>query len=292
LDATHSFCKVVALVDFNSLTYLNTEKLMISNSSKFALITGASRGVGKEIAKALASHGFNLALHARKLSHLKALEQELKVFDVEIITVEAELEDKASLEKMIDAVKAKTSGIDILYNNAAILAPYRQNVWGIPAEDFSSSFAVNVTALVTLCQAFAPSMIERGYGRIINLTTGMNKQPEFSPYAMSKAAVDKYVTDIANKLTGTGVSMNLLDPGWLRTDLGGQEAPNSVESVLPGALVPAFMQDSVNGQTFGAQHYVGLTLQQALEQEQQRQVELASAHPEMDVYCGRPRSTI
>jgi 3-oxoacyl-[acyl-carrier protein] reductase len=258
------------------------KNMMISNSSKFALVTGASRGVGKEIAKALAAQGINLVLHARKSSHLEALLEDLKVFNIETVTVEAELTDNASVHSMIDAVNAQTSHIDILYNNAAIMTPYRQNYWQIPAQDFATSFAVNVTALVTICQAFAPAMIERGYGRIINLTSGINAQPELSPYAMSKAAVDRYVNDMAIKLTGTGVSMNLLDPGWLRTDLGGQDAPNVVESVIPGALVPAFTPDSVNGQTFGAQHYANLSLQQALDQEQHRQVELSKKTGSME----------
>ena len=249
---------------------------MTSYSGKFGLVTGASRGIGRQIAKALAAEGINLVLQARNRCHLDELLRDLNGFNIKIVTVEAELEDNTSVLKMIDDVNVQTSQIDILYNNAAIMTPYRQHYWQIPAEDFTRSFAVNVTALVTMCQAFAPGMIERGFGRIINLTSGINQQPELSPYAVSKAAVDKYVEDIANKLAGTGVTMNLLDPGWLRTDLGGQDAPNGVESVIPGALVPAFCTNSVNGQTFGAQYYSDLTLQQALIQEQQRQEELSN----------------
>ena len=76
-------------------------------------------------------------------------------------------------------------------------------------------------------------------------------------YAASKAALDKFVRDTVGKLHGTGVTMNLLDPGWLRTDLGGPKAPNPVESVLPGALVPALVDDDMQGQWFSAQDYAG-----------------------------------
>jgi NAD(P)-dependent dehydrogenase (short-subunit alcohol dehydrogenase family) len=74
-------------------------------------------------------------------------------------------------------------------------------------------------------------------------------------YAASKAALDKFVRDTVIRLRDTGVTMNLLDPGWLRTDLGGPNAPNAVESVMPGALVPALVENDVQGTWFSAQDY-------------------------------------
>jgi NAD(P)-dependent dehydrogenase (short-subunit alcohol dehydrogenase family) len=108
-------------------------------------------------------------------------------------------------------------------------------------------------------------MLERGWGRIINLTSGIADQPEQTAYAVSKAAVDKFVRDFAPKLRGTGVQMNLLDPGWLRTDLGGPNAPGDPASVLPGALVPALLDNGESGRFFRAQDYAGLSLDVALQ---------------------------
>ena len=76
--------------------------------------------------------------------------------------------------------------------------------------------------------------------------------------------MDKFVRDFADDLEGTGVQMNLLDPGWLRTDLGGPNAPNDPSTVLPGALVPALLDNGESGRFFGAQDYAGLSLEQAL----------------------------
>lgn len=100
-----------------------------------------------------------------------------------------------------------------------------------------------------------PRMRARGFGRIIQLTSGIQDQPQLMAYAASKAALDKFVRDTVPSLRKTGVLMNLLDPGWLRTDLGGPNAPGAVESVLPGALVPALVDGEVHGVFFRAQDF-------------------------------------
>jgi NAD(P)-dependent dehydrogenase (short-subunit alcohol dehydrogenase family) len=107
-------------------------------------------------------------------------------------------------------------------------------------------------------------MLARKWGRVINLTSGIVDQPQLTAYAISKAAVDKFVRDFVPHLAGSGVQMNLLDPGWLRTDLGGPRAPNDPSSVIPGALVPALMDNGESGRFFRAQDYAGLSLPQAL----------------------------
>jgi 3-oxoacyl-[acyl-carrier protein] reductase len=111
----------------------------------------------------------------------------------------------------------------------------------------------NVFAVYTLCSAFLPAMIENGFGRVINITSGIKDQPELAPYGASKWAVNKITDDFAIKLDKTGVRINMLDPGWLRTDLGGEDAEHPVEAVLPGALAPALIDDDgANGKFFSA----------------------------------------
>jgi NAD(P)-dependent dehydrogenase (short-subunit alcohol dehydrogenase family) len=149
---------------------------------------------------------------------------------------------------------------DAAYNNAAVMTPFCRDWLSVPPEDLRASFEVNLVALVRICHRLLPGMIARGWGRVVNVTSGIADQPELIAYAISKAAVDKFVRDSVCRLQGTGVLMNLLDPGWLRTDLGGPEAPGAVESVLPGALVPVLIDDGTTGQLFAAQDYVGQTL--------------------------------
>ena len=225
-----------------------------SLKNKWALVTGASRGVGRQISLALAAEGCRLILHSRALEHTKelvgALESQTRVH-----AVAAELSDEDAVQRLIDEALELSGGIDIVYNNAAIMTPWTEAHTTGP-HDYRSSFEVNVIALVRICDRLLPGMLQRKWGRIINVTSGIESIRELLPYSMSKAAVDRYVRDCAPSLEGTGVVMSLLDPGWLRTDLGGSQAPNAVETVLPGALVPAKLADDApSGQFFNAQNY-------------------------------------
>ena len=228
---------------------------MISIKNKWALITGASRGVGKQIAIGLADKECNLVLHSRSKEHTQDVKNELEQKGVKVHHLEA---DFAQPEKAIEIAKKAeeiSGGIDILYNNAAISVPWRED-FNAPIKEYRKIFDINVIAPIKICDIILPKMRKRDFGRIVNVSSGVQDQPELTPYAISKAALDKYVKDMAIKLQGSNVLMNLLDPGWLRTDLGGPEAPNSVESVLPGGLVPALLEKGKgSGQFFCAQDY-------------------------------------
>lgn len=231
---------------------------------KWSLVTGASRGVGFQVSLALARLGSNLVLHSRHLDHTREMASSLAQTGVKVVTVAGELSDQSAVDALLDDAIAQTGAIDIVYNNAAIMTPYRENIWEVTAGDFRTSFEVNVISLARICYRLVPPMLARKWGRVINVTSGIKEQPELSAYSISKAAVDKFVRDFVPRLAGSGVQMNLLDPGWLRTDLGGPGAPNDPASCVPGALVPALLDDGISGRFFCAQDYAGLTLEQAL----------------------------
>lgn len=226
---------------------------------------GFEPGVGSQISEGLARLGSNVVLHSRELSHTRKLAARLAGLGVKVVTVSGELSDQTQVDAMLDAALQSAGQIDILYNNAAIMTPWRENPWDIPAEDFRKSFEVNVISLARICHRLVSLMLARKWGRVINVTSGIMGQPELTAYAISKAAVDKFVRDFVPLLAGTGVQMNLLDPGWLRTDLGGPQAPNDPSSVIPGALVPALLDNGESGRFFRAQDYAGLSLPSALE---------------------------
>jgi short-subunit dehydrogenase len=229
-------------------------------TEKWALITGASRGVGQQIALGLAREGCNLILHGRTLDAMTKTLRLIESYKVQKHVVAAELSKESEVQAMLDRALEISERIDIVYNNAAIMTPFTEN-FTTACEDYRKSFEVNVIALIKINDRLIPKMIERGYGRVINTTSGIQDIPELLPYAISKAAVDKYVKDLIPAVQGTGVLVNLLDPGWVQTDLGGVNAPDSVDTVLPGVLVPALLDDDgPQAQLFRAQDYKGKTI--------------------------------
>jgi 3-oxoacyl-[acyl-carrier protein] reductase len=226
---------------------------MINLKGKNALVTGSSRGIGQQVVQGLAKLGCNIIVHGRtKESCTKTLEL-IKELNVKTYCVYGELSSESQVNLLIKQVKELNIPIDILYNNAAVMSPYHSDYWNHSWEEWMESFKVNVFAMYSLCSAFIPPMIENGFGRVVNLTSGIKDQPELAPYGASKWAVNKLTNDLAVKVQNTAVRINTLDPGWLRTDLGGENADNPVEAVMPGALAPALIEDDgPNGQEFSA----------------------------------------
>jgi short-subunit dehydrogenase len=237
---------------------------MISVAGKWALITGASRGIGYLIALFMAEQGCNLVLHSRSLEHTEKVLAAVKALGVEAYAVQADLAQHQEVLRILDQIEAQGTIVDIIFNNAAVQVGYRADFWNTPVEDFDLSFRINLTAVATICYRLMPKMVERGFGRVINTTSGIRDQPEQAGYSASKAALDKFTVDLGTKLEGSDVLINLADPGWCRTDLGGPQAPNAPESSLPGVIVGAFVNDSKNGRLFNASDFNGLSLADAV----------------------------
>jgi len=229
--------------------------------NKWALITGANRGLGYRISKFMAQHGVNLVLHSRSLEHTRSVFEEVKSMGVDAYCVAAELSKPDEIKRMVDEIKQ----IDIVFNNAAVQVAYRTNYIETPVSDFTESFMINTIAPMMLCYAFLPDMKKRGFGRIINTTSGILNEPEQAGYSASKAALDKVTKDLGSTVEGTDVMINLVDPGWCRTDLGGPKAPNDPDSVIPGMVLGAFADDCKSGRWISAQEYAGMSLENALE---------------------------
>ena len=237
---------------------------MLDLSGKWVLVTGAARGIGRLAALKMADCGCNLILHSRDVSHTASLEEELKAKGVLCHSVAADLNDIPTVLKMLEKIDTLGVDVDIVLNNAGLQIAYRTEYYKTPADDYEVSFNVNTIAPAMICYHFLPKMTERGFGRIVNTTSGIDKEPEQAGYSAAKAALDKITKDMASKLGGTGVAMNLTDPGWCRTDLGGPNAPNAPESAIPGVIIGAFVDDSINGRIFHAQDYAGMTLEDAV----------------------------
>ena len=237
---------------------------MYQVKGKWALITGAARGIGYLAARFMAGQGCNLILHSRNLAHTEKVVAEVRAMGVAATAVAADLNDLDAVEAMLQEIDGLGVDVDIVMNNAGLQIAYRTDYCATPAEDYEVSFRVNTIAPAMICYHFLPKMIARGTGRILNTTSGIALDVCQAGYSASKAALDKITIDLGSKVEGTDVLINLTDPGWCRTDLGGPQAPNAPESAIPGITVGVFVDDGKSGRYLGAQHFAGLSLEDAV----------------------------
>jgi len=237
---------------------------MYQVKGKWALITGAARGIGYLTAKFMAGQGCNLILHSRSPEHTEKVLAEVRGAGVSACAVAADLGDPEAVRRMLEEIDSLGVQVDIVLNNAGLQIAYRNEYLKTPAEDYEISFRVNTIAPAMICYHFLPGMIARGSGRILNTTSGIALDVCQAGYSASKAALDKITIDLGSKVDGTDVMINLTDPGWCRTDLGGQQAPNAPESAIPGIVVGVFADDRRSGRCLGAQAFAGMSLEDAV----------------------------
>lgn len=237
---------------------------MVNVKNRWALVTGSSRGIGRLVSLFLAEQGCNLILHSRKQEHTEGLLSEVRALGVEAYAVSAELSKPEEVEAMLREIDGRGTPVDLILNNAGLQIAYRTDYYKTPVSDYTESFLINTVSPIMICYHFLPKMIERGFGRILNTTSGIRLEPEQAGYSASKAALDKVTIDLGSKLNGTDVMINLTDPGWCRTDLGGTHAPNAPESAIPGAVVGVFVDDKKSDRYLGAQNFAGMTLEEAV----------------------------
>ena len=244
---------------------------MVNVKGKWALITGASRGIGYLSAIFMAKQGCNLILHSRTKEHCDKVLKEVTALGVEALVTSADLNNLSEVEDMLKEIDSFGKNIEIVLNNAGLQIAYRTDWFTTPKEDYEISFRVNTIAPMMIVYHLLPKMIENGFGRIVNTTSGIALEPEQAGYSAAKAALNKVTIDLGSKYEGTDIMLNLADPGWCRTDLGGPHAPNAPESAIPGILVGAFIDDKKSGRILGAQDYAGLTIEEAVKKAEGRQ---------------------
>lgn len=188
--------------------------------NRTALITGASRGIGRAIALAFAAEGADLAITARSQQDLESLSREAGAMGVRCLTVAADLSDSHSPETIISHVNQVFDRLDILVNNAGIgssidpkpLIHFNDQIWDM-------TFQVNVKAPYLLCKLFLPNMIERNFGRIINISSLAGKAGLLhgSAYSASKHALLGMTRSLAVEVVSDGITVNAICPGAVRT---------------------------------------------------------------------------
>ena len=206
---------------------------MTDARTRVALVTGANRGLGFETSRQLLAKGLNVVLTGRDD---EALAQALRSFGQaaeRAMTVRMDVTDTDSITRAQQAVRKRFGAVDILVNNAAVLLYENEDVLSIPADAYRRTFHTNVFGVIEVCRVFAPEMARARYGRIVNVSSGAGQLSTMSTYApaysMSKAALNACTLILAATYRERGVLVNAVDPGWVRTDMGGASAPRSPE---------------------------------------------------------------
>jgi len=193
------------------------------------LITGASGGIGYELAKQFAMNKYNLLLVARSKDKLEKLKDELeKKYMVKVNVIVKDLAKKNAATELFNQIQKENTNIDILVNNAGVGAYGK--FYNIDWQRQEEMIQLNITALTELTRLFLPGMIERKKGKILNVasTAGFQPGPLMAVYYASKAFVLSFTEAIANELSGTNITVTALCPG--PTESGFQKAA-SIEHV-------------------------------------------------------------
>jgi uncharacterized protein len=192
-----------------------------NNSKKrneYALVTGGTSGIGYELAKLLATDGYNLALVARSSERLLEVSDEFQELGIDVLLIDKDLSDPKSAKEIYRELKLRGINIDILINNAG--QGQKGKFHEVDLERHLEIMHINMVSLVSITKLFLTDMLARKRGKILNLASVVSKTPapEFSIYAASKAFVLSFSEALAKELEGTNVTVTALMPGRTDTD--------------------------------------------------------------------------
>ncbi len=184
------------------------------------VVAGAGRGIGAEVARALAKQGCSLVLAARTTSELEGVVDTTKALDVDACAIQADVSNCLDADRVVRTALDRYGRIDVLVDAAGILGPIGQ-FWETDLEEWKRAIEVNLYGFLHLCRAAIPHMIAGGRGSIIAFSGGgaTTPLPRFSAYGSSKAAVVRFVETIAEELRNTGIRVNAIAPGLVDTGL-------------------------------------------------------------------------
>jgi NAD(P)-dependent dehydrogenase (short-subunit alcohol dehydrogenase family) len=226
-----------------------------------ALVTGSNRGIGFEIAKQLSMKKIEVILTSRNSANGEAAVRKIARDGVKkVVSMELDISNQVSVDSLLDEVEKTFGRLDILVNNAAILID-KDNVTASNAdlETVKATLETNLIGAWRMCKTFIPLMKKNGYGRIVNVSSGVGEFEYMATsggywpaYSVSKASLNALTVMLASELRGTNILVNAVCPGWVRTDMGGSNATRSVEE---GAATPVWLATLPDGGPTGHNYY-------------------------------------
>jgi NAD(P)-dependent dehydrogenase (short-subunit alcohol dehydrogenase family) len=232
----------------------------VAEAQRVALVTGGNRGIGLEVCRGLAKAGLKVVLTGRDEAQLRQAQAALRDEGLHADTIELDVTDRRMLEPpkgldvsfIADWVQRKFGRLDVLVNNAGVVPdahPYGaadDSILAMPRAALEQGLETHVYGPLALCRALVPLMRLHGYGRIVNVSTHMaalaDMQRGWPAYRLSKLVLNGMTRMLADELQGSNILVNAATPGWVRTRMGGEQAPlapaQGADTVLWLATLP------------------------------------------------------
>ena len=203
-------------------------------SRRIAIVTGGNRGIGHEIARQLAKNDVHVVIGARDAAKGEQAVAALKKEGAPVSGFALDVNDTHSVRRFVEHVDKHHGAPSILVNNAGVYPESTDaKVVDTATSIWRETLETNLFGAVRMCREVVPLMAKLRFGRIVNISSGLgqlHQMGEGSPaYRVSKAALNALTRTLAAEVAGTGILVNSMSPGWVRTDMGGEEAPRSVE---------------------------------------------------------------
>ena len=213
---------------------------------RVALVTGANRGLGLEVARQLARRGITVILGSRNPEKGERAAKTLKEESLRVLPRQLDVSDDRSVGRSAAGLREEFGRLDVLVNNAGILYDTWQRPLGADLDVVREALETNAFGAWRTSQAFVPLMRSGGYGRIVNVSSGagsLSSMGASTPaYNVSKVALNALTRMLGAELRGTGILVNAVDPGWTATDMGGHGG-RSVEDGAAGVTWAATLPD-------------------------------------------------
>ncbi|MCH8927987.1 MAG: SDR family oxidoreductase [Candidatus Marinimicrobia bacterium] len=200
---------------------------------KIAVVTGGNRGIGFQVCRDIAKKGFKVLLTARNSEKGMESAEILQSEGLDVTFYELDVSSAESIDTFYNRVAEEFGRIDVLVNNAAIIPDARSSGLSLEIQELQVSLETNVYGIILLSQKIITLMIKNNYGRIINMSSGMGQFADmgsgYLAYRISKTAVNTITKVLANETDSHNIQINSVDPGWVKTEMGGAGASLSVE---------------------------------------------------------------
>ena len=220
------------------------------DNGRIALVSGGNRGIGLEVCRQLAERGYTVVMGSRDEEKGRVAAERL---EGDVIPLQLDVSDAGSVDRMAAFLEEEDGRLDILVNNAAISNDAGQRGVDADLDRVRESLEANLFGAWRLCEIAIPLMRRNGYGRIVNVSTGLAALEDMgggSPgYRVSKTALNALTRILASELRGSGILVNAVNPGWVQTDMGGSGATRPVEEGAEALVWAATLPN--NGPTGG-----------------------------------------